>query len=396
MALVSLVFVLLCSIKVANAVHSRWSASWHEPLEVLGRRGYVYWPASLPLSGASVSPPAAVLVLHGSQEAASDMFGVGLEAIADSRGDFMVAYPEMARPYGDSWGYEEDLPYFQAFVARLQEFGVDASNVFICGHSAGGSMTYYLQNQLDLFAAAGAVESAVGHLDLWDMTKSGVRTMIVWNHADPVLEQWAPTGGESAYLDLTVRTLRRAVNSTESPRPATSALPVTHVVQQADMQIFTADRGAPEIHVLGFTSNPGRHTWAQASWTGSVDASEELVLFFLGEGPGWITQSLRRYRVLVALAVLALMLAVLLSLLMTAARLRSQGSRAFWFGSVATLLKRGGDLPALPLFLSPGSDWTRSGKQSGSSARTMWVWKGAVKRDAVLPGTTLSDSLLGA
>lgn len=70
-------------------------------------------------------------------------------------------------------------------------------------------MSLFLQNEVDVFKAAGAVESAVGNLDKWDMSRRGIPTMIVWNHADPVLEEYAPTGGEPAYYNLTIQTLRR-------------------------------------------------------------------------------------------------------------------------------------------------------------------------------------------
>lgn len=368
------------------------STSRHEPLQVLGRTGYVYRPAWLKLTNTFAPPPAVVLVLHGSEEVANDMFGVGLEAIADARGDFMVAYPEMAQPGGENWDYNADLPYFLALVARLQQpdFGADASRLFICGHSAGGSMTLYLQNELDVFAAVGVVEAAVGHLNLWNFKKRGVRTMIVWNHADPVLndKDYTPPGGETAYLDLTVSTLRRALNGTASPRPSSlRILPGTQVVPQAELLTFAAAAGAPEVRVLGFSSIPGRHMWAQASWTGSIDASVELTRFFMGEFPNWTVR--RDYLLIVCAVLLALLGALLIRSIFLSCG-RGQGPSALLFNSWARFVKRSKDLPA---FFSPGSDWT-VGKRVRCSTPVTGLSKCVAKSNKVFESSTLNDALL--
>jgi lysophospholipase L1-like esterase len=140
-----------------RVAHHR-ASSPHSELAVMGRTGYVYRPA------ASSAVSGAVLVLHGSGGVASDMSGLGFEALADA-GSFLTVYPEMLTPRADEWGYLDDIPYFAALARRLQEpdFGVPADKIFICGHSAGGSMVTLLQNEMDEFAAAGVVEAAVGH-----------------------------------------------------------------------------------------------------------------------------------------------------------------------------------------------------------------------------------------
>lgn len=245
-----------------------------ETLEVHGRIAYVYRPDSCPSSGVP-----AVMLLHGSGEEAKNMFGVGMEQQADLHG-FLVVYPEMSEPFSDEWGYGEDVPYFAELATRLHEpdFDVDLAQLFVCGHSAGGTMAALLQNEMDIFAAAGMVESAVGHLEEWDLTRRGTRTMVIWNHADPVLEEYAPEGGEPAYYALTLSTLRRGARM----EPATSqSLPLSGTVTQAQLLTFEEDDAAPEVQILSWTSDPGRHTWAHKSWTGTVDASEHLVAFFL-------------------------------------------------------------------------------------------------------------------
>lgn len=219
------------------------------------------------------------MVLHGSGQEAKDMFGVGVERQAELHG-FLVVYPEMVKPCSDEWGYAEDIPYFLALAARLREsdVGMDPAQLFVCGHSAGGTMVTFLQNEVDIFAAAGVVEAAVGQLQQWDLRKRGSRTMVVWNHADPVLEEYAPKGGEPAYYDLTLQTLRRNASS----EPATTQpLALSGTVTQAELLMFKEEEAAPELQVLSFTSDPGSHSWADKSWTGTVDASEQLVSFFL-------------------------------------------------------------------------------------------------------------------
>jgi poly(3-hydroxybutyrate) depolymerase len=179
--------------------------------------------------------------------------------------------------WAEEWGYGKDISFFTALVERLQEkdYNVDAARAFVCGHSAGGTMALFLQNQVDVFCAAGAVESAVGHLEEWDMTRRGRPTMVIWNHADPVLEEYAPPGGEPAYYELTVSTLRR----NGSRAPVSESLPTSKGVTSAEILHFPED-GAPKLDILHFHSSPGSHDWQDESWC-SFSATEQLVKFFL-------------------------------------------------------------------------------------------------------------------
>lgn len=253
---------------------SQASRPAHKPLEVMGRKGYVYSPLSR-------TARAAVFVLHGSGGQPSDMFDLGFEAIADARG-FYVVYPEMKVAKSDEWGYGEDIKYFEALAERLQQadFGVSKKKLFVCGHSAGGSMSLFLQNEMSQFEAAGVVEAGVGNLDGWNMTKLGHRTIVVWNHADPVLEQYAPGKVEKAYYNLTLRTLRR---SARSEPDMIEALPTSKTVVEAARLTFIKNAVAPELQVVSWTSKPGRHAWALPRWTTSLDATKSLVDFFLGD-----------------------------------------------------------------------------------------------------------------
>eukprot|EP00746_Dinoflagellata_sp_MGD_P054737 gnl/MRDRNA2_/MRDRNA2_239279_c0_seq1.p1 gnl/MRDRNA2_/MRDRNA2_239279_c0~~gnl/MRDRNA2_/MRDRNA2_239279_c0_seq1.p1 ORF type:complete len:245 (+),score=34.85 gnl/MRDRNA2_/MRDRNA2_239279_c0_seq1:65-736(+) len=202
----------------------------HEPITVMGRTGYVYKPAATETEGSRQVP--GIFVLHGSGGVAPDMFNKGFEALADAHG-FLVVYPEMKIPRADEWGYHDDIPYFTALVQRLQEndYHLDPARAFICGHSAGASFTLFFQNEVDLFKASGAVEGAVGNLEKWDMSKPGHPVMVIWNHADPVLEAFAPPGGEPAYYKETVSTLRRHGSQTFTKQP----LPTSKTIVSADV-----------------------------------------------------------------------------------------------------------------------------------------------------------------
>lgn len=239
----------------------------------MDRVGYFYRPKVDVLIGA-------VLVLHGSNCVASTMFDLGFEAQADTQG-FLVVYPEMRVLESDEWDYRDDIPYFAELAKRLQEpdFGVPKDKVFICGHSAGGSMVTYLQHEMDeVFAAAGVVEAAVAQVESWTQTKRGKRTIVVWNHADPVLHEYAPNESEPEYYNLTVETLRRGSSALPDD---VQALEFEEPVVIAERRIFHEDpQAAPELHIISWRTDPGHHDWALPSWTNSLDATQLLIDFF--------------------------------------------------------------------------------------------------------------------
>lgn len=268
---------LLTIAGAASAVPAHYHIVW-----VMGRKVHVYKPNTLAQNvprPALVQTVPGVFVLHGSDEAAPSMFNLGFEAQADLH-DFLVIYPEMRVPKSDDWGYESDIPFFNALSKRLREadFGLDAARTFVCGHSAGGTMSLYLQNEVDLFKAGGAVEAAPGQLQKWDMKKPGHRSIVIWNHADPVLEQYAPRGGEPAYYQQTISTLRRHGSRVHA---FAEALPVSDNVTSVEILTFPED-GAPELKMLHFRSKPGTHTWASTP-DFTFDATKQLMLFFMAD-----------------------------------------------------------------------------------------------------------------
>jgi poly(3-hydroxybutyrate) depolymerase len=219
---------------------------------------------------------AAIFVLHGSGRFAVDMFSKGFDNLANVHG-FLVIYPEMKKAGSIEWGYPDDIPFFTELIHRLQkkDYMLDPKRAFICGHSAGGSMSLFMQNEVDLFRAAGAVEAAVGHLWQWDFSKRGHPTMIVWNHADPVLTEYAPYHDEPAYYDMTVSTLRRH----GSKAFIQEYLPTSKRIVSAELRHYPRDT-APQLRMLSFSSDPGTHSWANTTWA-TFSATEELVKFFL-------------------------------------------------------------------------------------------------------------------
>mmetsp|Transcript_49459 Transcript_49459/g.105716 ORF Transcript_49459/g.105716 Transcript_49459/m.105716 type:complete len:264 (-) Transcript_49459:60-851(-) len=246
----------------------------HMSVSVLGRQAFVYKPQAHLAS--SVGPLAGIFVLHGSGFAPTDMYGLGFEHFADIN-NFLVVYPEMKVPRGDTWDFTDDIPFFSALYERLQEddFRLDRSRAFVCGHSAGGTMALFLQNQMDAFSAAAAVEAAVAFLNQWDMSRQGHRTMVVWNHADPVLHQYAPEGNERAYYNITISVLRRHGSMQPSK---TKRLPTSGTAVFAELQFYCQDT-APELLVLEWRSDPGIHAWPRSSQFG-FDATEEMMKFF--------------------------------------------------------------------------------------------------------------------
>jgi len=200
----------------------------------------------------------------------------GFESLVDAHG-FVVVYPSMLNLDGQrmGWAYGADLPYFTAIVRHLEkDLGVEPGRIFVCGHSEGGTMALFLQNELDLFAAAGAVAAGVGNLNQWSMGRRGHPTMLIWNRADPVLAAFG--GGEQRYRNETVSVLRRG----GTPYPsAYLTLPANAVVKAAEMLRYPPEDAAPELRELLWRTEPGTHDWPRRPMM-TFDAVEELLKFF--------------------------------------------------------------------------------------------------------------------
>lgn len=246
----------------------------HEKVEVEGRPAHVYSPFSAKAPQDQTLP--VIFVLHGSYSSPEDMYAAGFEPLADAMG-FLVVYPEMSTPSGPEWGYKDDIPFFSALVHKLvAEHHAAGEKAYICGHSAGGTMALYLQNQVDLFAGAAAISAGVGKLSDWDMSLPGQRTVLVWNHADPVLAQY---GGEGLFRE-TVRTLRR--HGSKEPESVTS-LDTSGLVQRAELMRYSSKGPDPELLVLSWRSEPGMHEIPRKPLV--TFSAAEVVVAFLFDAP---------------------------------------------------------------------------------------------------------------
>merc|ERR1719213_691295 len=98
--------------------------------------------------------------------------------------------------------------FYELHLAIRRTFEIE--DVYISGHSAGGTMSLFLQNEISIFRRAGIISAGVGHLHLWNMSRRGQDTMIIWNRGD--LQEY----GGLRYLDVTVATLRKCSLSTSA------------------------------------------------------------------------------------------------------------------------------------------------------------------------------------
>jgi len=232
--------------------------------KILGHDVYIYRPNLFNATDKDVTK--AVVVLHGSEEESQEIFSSGFEPFADFY-NFYVAYPEMTVPKSDEWGYDKDIPFFQELAKQLRH-NLGVKEIVLCGHSAGGSMTLYLQNELSDFQQAIVISAGVGKLDLWDMSKTGKPTLLIWNINDPVLAYY---GGEKLY-NQTLTVLRRG-DIGESP--VKMDLPRSEVVSDAYYLDFEK---APRLRVLRWVSTPGRHAIPRKPLT-NFGAAEEAMKF---------------------------------------------------------------------------------------------------------------------
>lgn len=251
-------------------------------LDIDGRGLWVYKP-----SGAATDERLPlVMVLHGSEDTAVNIANVsGFAAVAENATDgFILAFPEMVHERADSWdfGAAHEVAYFRAAVHLLHSQGlIRREKVFVCGHSNGGTMSLFLQNNMpDVFSGAAAVEAGVGHLEEWKNVSFGSPTMVVWNHNDNVLQEF---GGERLYND-TLATLRRHDPHHFEPASRTWLVAGSGSnVRYAERLLWRATpEGLPPLMVVSWGSELPSHKWINPSnFPGtSLDAAELIWKFF--------------------------------------------------------------------------------------------------------------------
>jgi len=257
--------------------------------DVMNRSVWVYRP-----HGANGHLPA-VVVLHGSDDHALKIASTTrFESLADlSKHQFLVILPEMEQPGGISWGYEDDEPFFRAVIDKVAaEYLLIGTEVFVCGHSSGGTMALYLQNNMpEVFSASASVEAGVGHLEQWHNKSSGRPTMVVWNHNDNVLAEF---GGRELY-DQTLAQLRRHANQLGDFPVMQEALPSgaweagKHGALYAQRKVWapTSDGRQPAVEVVSWASAAPTHNWLNPVRVpgATVDASVLIWEFFRAVSP---------------------------------------------------------------------------------------------------------------
>lgn len=257
-------------------------------LVVQNRSVLVYMPWSA-ITGPKPTPLPAVVVLHGSLATAPSIADQSrFEEVAEARNPgFLIVYPEMKHYKALSWGFSEpdEVAFFKELPNAIAEAGfpIDQEKVFVAGHSNGGTMSLFLQNNLpDVFKGAAAVEAGVGHLDAWQNASFGRPTMVVWNHNDNVLAKY---GGESLYQETLLK-LRRHDPSTRFGAAAgpSQFKPISGVssgVVYANRFYWPAVGNVPPLAVVSWQSDTPTHNWANPyNVPGAFDAASQIWKFF--------------------------------------------------------------------------------------------------------------------
>lgn len=250
-------------------------------LDVSGRGLWVYKPTRT--AGQEQLP--LVLVLHGSLDNATNIAQVSRMAEVAERApkSFLVAFPEMVIERSMSWdfGQPHEVKFFRDSVKLLDSKKlIRRDEVFVCGHSSGGTMALFLQNNLpDIFQGAAAVEAGVGHMDAWINSSVGSPTMVIWNHNDQVLDEF---GGEKLY-NTTLEVLRRHDPEGATPASVTQVDTGDGDVEFAQRLLWRATpEGQPPLMVISWRSRAPSHEWLNpTNFEGAtLDAGELIWKFF--------------------------------------------------------------------------------------------------------------------
>lgn len=222
-------------------------------LSVANRSVVVYQPARALQKYAHGGTVAAIFALKATYGTPWRTRGEdGFEPYADRFG-FLVVYPDTKNGIADlAWDYQADLFFFAALVQRLtdKDFGLDPQKVFVAGWSSGGSMALFLQNEVDLFAAAASVQGGACRLELWTPGRRGHRTILFWNKADPMVA--------GPYYNETMRVLRPSGSLIPE---SVIQLPTSAYVGAAEIRRYGPDVHAELVEVSWETPASGVAAW---------------------------------------------------------------------------------------------------------------------------------------
>jgi polyhydroxybutyrate depolymerase len=158
----------------------------------------------IPEKAKEKTPLPLVIYLHGwtATAAASEAY-TNLPALGESEG-FILAIPEgLGKPQGWNVGWidlsgkkQDEAPFISAVLDQTMKVTkVDPNRVYVCGHSNGGFLSYYLATKMpERFAAVGIMAGAIGmappngERKMLEQPKAKVpSTIILHGMADPTV-----------------------------------------------------------------------------------------------------------------------------------------------------------------------------------------------------------------
>ena len=176
-------------------------SGWNRGLEVAGQRREVY--ALLPTQ---TGPRPLLIAFNGTTENGQsfarrarlqDYADRGFVVLAPSSAGNGTLWPvwDAMRPPGEEDAPNADLALFDGLLACAQaRLEIDASRIYVAGHSAGGSMTNHLLQRRSSVLAGGIVGSGV-----YDGTRPGstapldpMAVIVTWGGAN---DQWSGLAG---------------------------------------------------------------------------------------------------------------------------------------------------------------------------------------------------------
>ena len=273
--------ILLLGACSEDRLHSGASGSENALIEIVhdgAKRQAIFHPAR-----ASLAP--LVLVMHGYGGNASDMqHWTKLDSIADLHG-WAVAYPqgledERGMPHWNAnldWTDVDDIGFLDTLVSHLSgHHGIDESNVFACGFSNGGFMSYALAcARPEAYRAIGSVAGTMSPEDAASCPPSAAVPVVQFSG---LADETIPYSGEIDFPQFAGAPGMETVMATWAERhglldSATEQLSGFHpgwgevVLHQ---YIALEDAQSP---VQWYTFENGPHTWFERT-------SDNLVAFF--------------------------------------------------------------------------------------------------------------------
>jgi polyhydroxybutyrate depolymerase len=243
----------------------------------------------VPPDYSSSQPVPLVVGMHGYTSSAINFeAGSRLSEKADSEG-FIIAYPNgLAYPWNASnpqaWNvgaiYEEwtrgtdDVGFIDEMIKMIQRYySIDASRIYVTGHSNGSRMTYRLGHELSCTIAAIAPHS--GQMVYEPETFASCEVPVLHLHAinDPTVLYSGATTGELLYqpADSILSYWARMYSCSSTPD-------ITVVNNDYQIKKWGCPGNRPDIELI--LTNRGEHNWFTVENSG-ISANDVIWDFFL-------------------------------------------------------------------------------------------------------------------